>query len=218
MTILLFSLLGALINRIRGGFATDLYAEYLVSKGLTFKKAIEEAEKTVKTASKHLNHLVFAVAFATLFLCSGYYHTFWTLILLSLGMLSGSSFGWGNYIEAMISNKVDYDRTDAPVSDWVFFKLAHKPILAGCFALSVRGLLWTSCLGIALTILSEIGCIFDTNAFYIIPMGLLMGMVYLVCIELCGLFSEVGRGRGWQVGELAWGAILWGSLAYFLGA
>lgn len=206
---LLITILGAVTNRIRGGMLTNLYYEYLISKGWQYRIAIETAESKLKTFSKHLNHFIFALVFTILLSPNNFIQTFWCLILLSLGMLGGSSFGWGNYIEAMISGKIDKNRTDEFISDKVLNYFASKPILAGFLALSVRGMVWTICICISLVIISTIGVNIPSKSYLIIPAGLLMGSCYLLAIKISEYLFDGVRGHGWQIGELIFGGYLW---------
>jgi len=207
--IILICIIGALVNRIRGGLLTNLYCKYLINKGWQYRAAINEAEKRLKAFSKHFNHVIFALVFTILLSPVTTSQAFWCLTLLSLGMLGGSSFGWGNYIEAMISGKIDKNRTDEYFSDKVLFHFANKPVLAGFLALSMRGMIWTMCIAISLVIISTVGVNIPFTSYLIIPAGLLMGSCYLLAIKISEFLFDGMRGHGWQIGELIFGGYLW---------
>ncbi len=217
MSVFLIALLGALMNKIRGGLIADIYSKWLVKDGYEPVDAIVKAEKFWKPFAKHFNHVIFAMVF--LLPLDPIYQTqgLLCLVLLSAGMLGGSSWGWGGYINAMISSEVDFKRTDAPIADDIFFYLIKKPVFAGWAAMSVRGFMWTSCIAISFILLKAFGVEVSNQVFWIAPVGLSMGTCYLVSMEICQRLPYMKRGNGWQIGEYVFGAVLWGSLAYFLG-
>jgi hypothetical protein len=218
MLILAIACLGALINKIRGGLIADLYYKYLIKDGYEPVAAIVISEDFWKPSAKHFNCFMFAIVFTPFFGLINIAQSLFCFALLYAGMLGGSSWGWGAYINAMIDGKVDFDRTDAPIADNVFFYLIKKPVLAGWAALSVRGFMWTICISSSLVILESIGINTPSAGFLIAPVGLLMGSCYLISMEICQRIPFMIRGNGWQIGEYVFGAVLWGSLAYFLGA
>jgi len=211
------ALLGAVMNKIRGGFIADKYCNWLIKDGYEPVDAIYKAERFWKPFAKHFNAFVFAVVF--MFALNPIYHPqgFFCLVMFYAAMLGGSSWGWGAYINAMIDGKVDFNRTDAPIADDVFFYLIKRPVLAGWAALSIRGFMWTGCIAICFIILKSFGVIVPNKVFWIAPVGLSMGTCYLISMEICQRLPFMVRGNGWQIGEYVFGAVIWGSLAYFLG-
>lgn len=217
--ILSVALLGALMNKIRGGLLAALYAKRLVRLyHLPFVEAEQQAENKFKFFGKHIHHLVFALVFTLIISPVTTSQKVDCFLLLSVGMLAGSCMGWGNYINAMIDGTINKNRKDAIIADGIFFGLSGWPVLAGFIALSFRGLMWTSLLGISLILIALCHVIIDFESFLIIPIGLLMGLAYLLAMEICQRIPGMVRGNGWQIGEYFWGFILWGSLAYLIKA
>lgn len=215
--LILISLLGAVLNKFRGGSLTDISEDLLLKWGYEPVDAISIAKKYVKPFSKQLHAIVFGLLFAETICSELSLQYLICAIILYAGMIAGASFGWGNYMEAMISGKADMNRTDAPIADEVFFNLARKPVLAGWTALTIRGLMWTACIAASLVIIHSAVASMPLKAFLILPVGLSMGSVYLLSMEICQRIKGLIRGNGWQLGEFTFGAIIWGSMAYFLG-
>lgn len=217
--VLSIALLGALMNKIRGGLLAALYAKRLVRLyHLPFVEAEQRAENKFKFFGKHIHHLVFALVFTLIISPVTTSQRIDCFLLLSVAMLAGSCMGWGNYINAMIDGTVDKNRKDAIIADGIFFALSDRPVLAGFFALSFRGLMWTSLLIISLFMIALFLIPISGKSFLIFPVGLLMGSAYLLAMEICQRIPGMVRGNGWQIGEYFWGFILWGSLAYLIKA
>jgi len=217
--ILSIALLGALMNKIRGGFLAALYAKRLVRLyHLPFVEAEQRAESKFKFFGKHIHHLVFALVFTLIISPVTTPQKVGCFLLLSVGMLAGSCMGWGNYINAMIDGTIDKNRKDSIIADGIFFGLCDWPVLAGFIALSFRGLMWTSLLIISLFVIALSDILISSESFLIFPIGFLMGSAYLLAMEICQRIPGMVRGNGWQVGEYFWGFILWGSLAYLIKA
>ncbi len=216
MTVFLITLLGALMNKIRGGLIADIYSKWLVKDGYEPVDAIVKAEKFWKPFAKHFNHVIFAMVF--LLPLDPIYQTqgLLCLVLLSVGMLGGSSWGWGGYIDSAIEKKIDHNRDDVKLLD-KWFRGNDEPVLSGWAAMSVRGFMWTGCIAISFILMKAFGVVVPNKVFWIAPVGLSMGTCYLVSMEICQRLPYMKRGNGWQIGEYVFGAVLWGSLAYFLG-
>jgi hypothetical protein len=177
MTILAL-ILGAFFNRLRGGmFASLKYAKHIYDMAFA-------AFFTVGASVYGLSVFQLATLFCTLFLCS------WI----------GRSFGWGAYIGNMIRRK-DNGEQENILIDWVRRK--YQPVLTNTIALSLRGFLWTLPIAIGF-------CLNGVSLFYaflVSIVGLLMGVVYYITIEVAEKFTY--RSEGWKYGEYVWGAVLW---------
>jgi len=216
MSVISIAILGAVMNKIRGGLIADKYYNWLIKDGYEPVDAIYKAERFWKPFAKHLNHVVFAMVF--LLPLDPIYQTqsLLCLVLLSAGMLGGSSWGWGGYISSAIDRKIDHNRDDVLLLD-KWFRGNDEPVLSGWAAMSLRGFMWTGCIALSFILLKAFGVEVPNKVFWIAPVGLSMGTCYLVSMEICQRLPFMKRGNGWQIGEYVFGAVLWGSLAYFLG-
>ncbi len=216
MLLISITILGAVMNKIRGGLIADFYLKHLVKHGYHPDYAREKAEKFWKPFAKHFNHVVFALVF--MLALKPIYQTqgLLCLVLLSAGMLGGSSWGWGGYIDSAVEKKIDHNRDDVKLLD-KWFRGNDEPVLSGWAAMSVRGFMWTGCIAISFILMKAFGVAVPNKVFLIAPVGLSMGTCYLVSMEICQRLPYMKRGNGWQVGEYVFGAVVWGSLVYFLG-
>jgi hypothetical protein len=200
--ILSISIIGAIINRIRGGEATDL----LRNSGIIAKN------KSVPFV-KDFNDVVFGSLFTLAFTHSLSLQTLGIFVILFSAMRAGRSFGWGSYIGGIIDRKVS-DRVDVEfISQFLLLKKDH-PVLRETAALSVRGLMWSFFLFVGFCMVGEMTYCAYLSFFWILPLGLLMGPCYLLTCTVCEKFTF--RGNGWQYGELLWGAVIWGGCAKFI--
>jgi len=198
--IIAIALLGALINRLRGGSLVNLsWRLKLIPRG---------EEGFVKCFAKNLNDFVFASTFSLLLDASFDLLGLWCFASLFVGMRAGRSVGWGVYIEDLISKTVSR-RTEVFFIDYLFLREINHPILRNAAALSTRGLLWSISLAAAFYPFSE-------NALWIAPLGLFMSPCYLLAMNIWELIDPSKRGLGWGFGEMIWGAVLWGSCATIL--
>lgn len=178
---LIYTLLGALTFRIRGGLRIPY----------TYKKF-------------PLNKWWFAVFFAL----GACYLKGWSsglcLTCLIAGYMCTAISGWGSYIGALYSGKVSDDKDDlnitAFVQDVIFSKFLKKDYkkygkLYGFIALSLRGGLTTFLLGLAL------------NSVPYMFVGLLQGTVYWLGGWTCRHIYDDGK-NGWKISEWYWGAVL----------
>lgn len=190
----LYTVLGAIMNRVRGGAFTD----YVKKKGWF----IEEAR--VKSLSKIANDVVFALVFAVLI---GKFSLFFIFVLY-LAMLGGRCLGWGRYIGSIIRKETDpYDDAELPLVDRYLLNTSDQPVFRNTLALSIRGAIWGTSLAA--------GFIVATGQFWyllLIPISALMGLTYLISVETCEMLKN-NRDSGWQMGEMFYGSILWGSTA-----
>ena len=170
--VIITTILGAFLNRCRGGLLSILFAP-------------KDNESKYDTVGKLLNAFVFGL------LCFYLTHNWLATIAGIAGMLIGASFGWGAYVTATLYGDYLPDRKHLFFIDWIM-KDDKYIQLRGVITLSLRGLLWTLCIGVPLAFI-------DPVFLYFIPVGLLMGFVYYIA-------------KKWNIAEYAWGAVLWSSL------
>lgn len=205
MKALLISLINALTFRIRGGLR------------------IPHTDKKFP-----LNKWWFAIffAFATCFLRGWSVNTF--AVMLIAARLSTQLYGWGEYVGCLLCGSKPYpERSDCDLVDdivdslritinardikiWKFtlhipqisWKLSDHPVAWGWLGLSLRGLILTFIIGLALNSIPYMLC------------GLAMGTIYW----LAGKFNKlVDDGKcGWRWAEWACGGYL-GLMLYLLG-
>lgn len=192
-------LLGAVFNRIRGGWLTDL-----VNRTTTLKKILIKLKIYRKDEVQHVKDLaalVFSFTYCYYFDIS-YYYSF----VFYLAMKLGASFGWGGYISAMIERKIDHNRDDVKLLD-KWFRSDRFPVLSGWAGLSLRGVMWSTSIYLAFLIFNYFGYKFNDSFHYIPLAGLAMGSIYLASCEIMQRISF--RGYGWQLGEFLFGAYIW---------
>jgi hypothetical protein len=215
--LIFISLLGAVLNKIRGGTLTDISENLLLKWGYEPVDALTLSKTYVKPFTKQLHAIVFGLLFAAS-ICSEFSLQYaLCAILLYAGMIAGASFGWGGYMTSAIDRKIDHNQDDVLLLD-KWFRGNDEPVLSGWAALTVRGFMWTLCISTSLAMIHLLVLELPIRPFYITFVGFSMGSVYLLSMEICQRIPGKVRGNGWQVGELAFGAVIWGSMAYFLGA
>ena len=206
MFILIAAFIGLVMNRVRGGGLTDFsWKENWIN---------EKDESFIKPFSKILHDFVFASLFA--FALGAHFDTtgIKAFILLYAAMLSGRSMGWGVYIDGIIRREVK-DEEEIAFIDKLFLQKKDHPVLRNVAALSVRGMIWTTCLFLGTIVLSELGFRIPSSVFAVPFLGLLMGLVYLVSIGFC---QQLKRFKlidlpAWGFSECVWGFVLWGGYA-----
>ena len=199
---IIFALLGALVNRIRGGWATDFARS---------KNWISEKDKIPKV--KLLNDIIYSTAFAVLLDFRDSWNDLFCVLILFGSMALGRAMGWGGYISAMIDKEIDHNRDDVKILD-KWFRGNDEPILSGWAALSIRGFMWSSCIYLGFLAISFLGHDLPNSFHYIPLVGLFMGSSYLLAITVCDKLSF--RGNGWQYGEMLFGGVLWGLIYYLV--
>ena len=198
--ILIIFTLGAIFNRIRGGCLTDLAIKYDWLSNIIFDlKLWDNKENEVKFV-KDLNAIVYGITL-TLGLNLPYYF----VILNYLAMRLAFSFGWGGYIDGMISKKIDHNRKDVKILD-KWFRSNRNPVASSFMALSLRGFMATTILALPFGLAYYLGLV-SADYRYIPFVGLLMGSIYLLAMALCEDLTS--RGNGWQWGEVVFGGYLW---------
>lgn len=194
---------GLLMNRIRGGGLT------VFSWDMNWTR--EGDSSFTKSAGKIGNDLVFALLFSAFLFSEIGVPFLLSVAILFLAMWGGRSVGWGTYIGGMIDKKVSGDKEVEIIDKLVLGKTDH-PVLRNTAALSLRGLFWSFCLVIGFALVSFIAYI-PLTFLLILPIGLLMGPIYLLAMTICERHQDAIRGFGWSIGEYLWGFVLWGSCA-----
>jgi hypothetical protein len=201
--IVIFAILGAVMNRVRGGWL-NILADKL---GLiTTKNENGEPEnKLIKTLGKVFNDVVYSYSVAMLFGSEGN--------LLHLGilygtMLLGRSAGWGAYIKGIILKKVLGEKETEWIDELVLGG-TNYPVIRNAIALSLRGLMWTASLYFGLLFISTITDRFDTPGILLFFSGLIMGPVYAIAAQLADGPGD-SRHKAWAYGEHVFGGLLWG--------
>jgi hypothetical protein len=111
MNVILISILGAFINRCRGGLLNHLHP-------------------AMKRVCKYGNAVVFGIV-AGLLIGSWY-----AGVLASLGMFIGSAFGWGKYIGGIINKTFDPDEVEIRWIDWLVMRRTDYAVLRSVIARS----------------------------------------------------------------------------------
>jgi hypothetical protein len=195
--LILITLLGAVMNRIRGGWLADFIYPYPERiKLLERFKLMKEGEMV---GVKMLNAAVFGIVFGLL-------TNPYLIPIHALVLRLAFAPGWGGYIGAILDRKIYKDRRDILILD-KWFRGEKFPVFNGWAALSLRGLMLTAVLAVPF--------IFYTKFWFLMGLvGLTMGSCYLIPAIICEHFGN--RQSGWQWGEIFFGAVLWGSYYYLL--
>jgi hypothetical protein len=135
------------------------------------------------------------------FLC-GWLYTPIIGVFAALGMAIGQSLGWGRYIGAL-GGWEQQELKEVWFIDAVISPLKHNMRLWGFVGLMLRGMFWGACIGIS------IGSVWPMLA------GATMPLCYLLALHLTR-WTDNPQGRGWEVGEVLFGAVLWASVALIL--
>lgn len=131
----------------------------------------------------------------------------WALVITTMiaTLFSYQSYGWGEYVNSLLTGDKPTDRSDCDLVDDIVdnikftfkghsFKLTDYPKVWGWLGLSLRGLLLTFFIGLAL------------NSIWFMPTGFAMGTVYW----LGGQFNKIkDDGKcGWKWAEWFFGFYL----------
>lgn len=194
-------IIGGVCNRIRGGWLTDVIEKKLPSIIPILKKlSLWDKKKGGLNGVKDFNAIIFGILFGILtklWLAPAYY----------LFMRFGLAQGWGGYIDAMISKRIDHSRDDVTILD-KWFRGDDEPVLSGWAALSLRGLMATIIISLPFLVYYHFT---KNNLILFIPLlGLAMGSIYLAACEVCERITF--RGNGWQWGEVIFGGYLWATI------
>lgn len=182
MALVIF-VIGAIFNRIRGGWLSDIFG-----RSIPYVKDIN------------------AIAFSLVF---GYLSEFIMVVAYYAFTRLAFAQGWGGYIGAIIDRKIHHDRDDVTLLD-KWFRSDDFPVLSGWAALSVRGLMLTTIISIPFISFHLFMTELATSVYYIPLLGLAMGTIYLLSCQVCELITF--RGNGWQWGEVIFGGYLWATI------
>lgn len=115
-------------------------------------------------------------------------------------MYLGRSLGWGEYIGAMINNRIN-NGNEVGFIDKAFTWALNRPVLWGFLTLSVRGALWGYLVALSL------------HSIWPVLAGATMGAIYFCTIKTAdlqdGKLDTVGANKGWSRGELVFGGVFW---------
>jgi hypothetical protein len=205
------AILGSIFNRFRGGGLQQLAWDFGIGSP-------KPEEGLAKSFSKILNDIVFAAYFTWFLDFSLDRKGLICYAILHITMLAGRCKGWGVYMEDLASKTVTH-RAEVEAIDAIALRGDNFPRLRNSFAISLRGVIWTSAIMVGFfAIYYYLGVNISSNIFWLPSVGLLMGIVYGFSMEICGKFNiKTGRGYGQTVGEVVWGAVLWGSCQFLLG-
>jgi len=196
---MIFIILGAIFNRIRGGWLTDLVDKTTATKKILIKLKIYRKNEVQHV--RDLNATIFAITYCLYFNIDIKY-----IIIFYLSMRLAASFGWGGYIEGMISKEIQHNRNDVGLLD-KWFRSDRHPVASSCAALSFRGVMWSTSIYLAFLSLTYFGYEFNPSYHYIPLLGFAMGSIYLASCEIMQRITI--RGNGWQLGEVLFGAYIW---------
>lgn len=126
----------------------------------------------------------------------GYALGWWYALPCTIAMQFGQSVGWGRYIGALFGT----ERNTLQEVWWI--DAAIKPLQNemrwwGAAGLALRGVFWASCIAVAT----------------LSPWLPLVGVLMPACYYVAWLTSQKNKnpaGHAWEVGEVIWGAVLWG--------
>ena len=170
--ILPLAIIGSFLNRIRGG----------LFKWLPFNK----------------------IFFPLFMLVLVYYlgsHSWKESLCVFIGAFVGQQIcGWGKYISALTVGYLDRDEIEVYAIDDVCnsikiknWKLIEHPRCYGFVALALRGLIWTSGIGLAI------------NTLWYILIGLLMPVAYSIPTLILLKTKHNKDKTAWNIGEWIWG-------------
>lgn len=200
-TMLFIAIIGAISNRVRGGWLTDIIETRFPLLIPKLKKiGLWDKKKDGFNGAKDLNAIIFGLLFGAL-------TKIWLAPLYYGFMRLSFAFGWGGYIGAIIDRRIHHDRDDVLLLD-KWFRGDSVPVLSGWAALSCRGFMLTAILSLPFYIWFLLGG--SHNVVYLPLVGLAMGTIYLVCCEVCQRITI--RGHGWQWGEIIFGGYLWAAI------
>lgn len=123
----------------------------------------------------------------------------WRLCLsIFVGAFTGQQIcGWGKYISALTVAKLNREEIEVYSIDEICNKyFLNRPRIYGFVALSLRGLIWTSGIGLAI------------NTLWYILIGLLMPVAYTIPTLLLLKTKHNEDKTAWNLGEWIWGFIM----------
>ena len=124
--------------------------------------------------------------------------------LAMFGMVVGQAPGWGRYIGAL-GGWEEEELDEWWPADVLIRDMRDEPKLWGFTGLVLRGFFWGACLGLPLL------------SWWPVLAGMAMPFCYAGAFAVCRwLVTSNPDGDGWELGEVLFGALLWGAagLAY----
>ena len=204
-TFLIF-LLGAIFNRIRGGFLTDFVCSKPSLRRKIVGTCLWDRDKKCVRYVKVLHDIVFTLVFAPF--NSG-------MIAVYLGMLAGRSMGWGAYVGGLIDDTVK-DGGEIKFIDKLFLTDKNHPDIRNMAALGVRGMMWTICIAVGIKI-AFMDALSLKQMGLIIISGLPMGLIYNAVFELEERYKfSTPLFGAWGNAEIVFGGYLWSTLYLIL--
>lgn len=187
----MFEILGALSNAGRGSQWREWFN---VKPG-----------KLEWVSSDVANALIFGV---TVYITSGH---FWLAASSFAAMNIGARPGWGDYIGALggwRATGLKENRFIDPLISW----LKKYPVWWGMAGMTLRGIFWGAMLAFPFWLLVDRADV----AMEFLWRGAMMGVVYKFAVQWAKFRAGMEDGRyqavGWALGELLYGAVLWGAL------
>lgn len=200
---ILFSIIGAFLNRVRGGHLADLIRVRPKPLSLARKLKLWDEEKQKLNYVKDFNFFCLSA-----YICSS---QGWIFLPVFYGSLKlAFSFGWGNYIGAIVNGTETLGRDDVKIIDKYIFDRPEIPLLArGILAMTARGLILSLCLYLGFVVAYFFGN--DLANPLIAFIGLPMGLIYWIAKLISKSTWNI-----WGVGEYLFGAYLWLTLGIIL--
>lgn len=225
MLVLIF-FLGAIFNRIRGGGLTVLIRPTVKLKAFLTKIKLWHYKDTLLgslTGNKVLCDIVFALTIGL------YCHfNFWGMLFLVIGHIAGSRKGWGDYMYAIEHRKVPEKPNEIYLIDRLILDGETDAVFRGTWALNIRGIVWSFCLGMSLIACDLAGnsvSIASSLVFFVgIPMGFIYSKTFDYCeakprnwmVKLKLTKSAHSRSNGWGLGEMIFGGYFWAVIAFLI--
>lgn len=133
----------------------------------------------------------------------------WLALASTAAMFIGAAPGWGHYIGALGSWEHENLKGNKYI-DRLITPLTSQPRLWGAVGLFLRGLFWGLCLAVPFACFGG----YET-AMWLVAMGSTMPACYGAAIYWAKKFEKytmAWNAVAWSLGELVYGAILWGAL------
>ena len=202
---------GGLMNRFRGGL---MLCEATTPKMIwrAFHRHIGENVIIPKNRD-----WVNAVVFGLMVLMVTH-HSF-TAIYAVLGMLAGSSYGWGRYIGAIggwEQGPLEEDELVDLFIGWLKPN-SHEGIdeagnLVTIYS-SQNKLFWWGMVGLSLRGVHWAWFLIPIAGWWVLLVGAQMGVAYYLMLKLARNLNRTNwKGDGWEWGEICYGALLWGTV------
>lgn len=191
MEIIVLSIIGAIVNRFRGGGLLNIKYRTLPFLAVFLTCALYV---NLQTHPENMQEAIIATVLAT------------------IAMWAGEAAGWGRYIGALggwerkpLMEFAPVDFVIRPIRPWLVrpqFVSTQQIIqlrLWGFCGLTLRGAYWGALLGVVML-----------NPCMVVA-GATMGVCYAVCIWFAKKLTN-DKGKGWEYAEFVFGGVLWASM------